>query len=71
IARGLINSPVLVVSDEPTGDLDPENAAAVMRIFAEAAREGAAALIVTHETQSLRGIECSRYEMTKGRLQIR
>jgi putative ABC transport system ATP-binding protein len=68
IARGLINSPLLLVSDEPTGELDPENAAAVMRIFAEAARDGAAALVVTHETASLGGLPCRRFEMSEGRL---
>jgi lipoprotein-releasing system ATP-binding protein len=50
IARALANDPVLLMADEPTGNLDTRNAAAVFDIFARlAAEEGRAVLVVTHD----------------------
>ncbi|MDO5853011.1 MAG: ABC transporter ATP-binding protein [Thermoplasmata archaeon] len=52
IARALINGPKLVVADEPTSDLDSENARTVMGIMRSIRDEGAAVLLVTHESDS-------------------
>lgn len=49
IARGLICNPTVVLADEPTGDLDDENTACVLRILRETADSGTAVLLVTHE----------------------
>jgi ABC-type lipoprotein export system ATPase subunit len=49
IARALLNGPRLVLADEPTGNLDPENAAAVLGLLADYHREGGTVLLVTHE----------------------
>ena len=49
IARALVHGPRLVLADEPTGNLDERNAAAVLECFSEAVRRsGACALLVTH-----------------------
>ncbi|WP_198373006.1 ABC transporter ATP-binding protein [Roseomonas rosulenta] len=55
IARALANDPVLLMADEPTGNLDTKNAAAVFDIFAKlAAEEGRAVLVVTHDADLAR-----------------
>ena len=52
IARALANDPALILADEPTGNLDTKNAAAVFDIFASLAREaGRAVVVVTHDTE--------------------
>ena len=52
IARALIRKPEVIFADEPTGDLDDENTAAVFDILKKTAGEGAAVMIVTHEGES-------------------
>jgi len=49
IARALIKQPRLVLADEPTGNLDRENADAIMALLAELNREGLTVILVTHD----------------------
>jgi len=49
VARALINTPHLVLADEPTGSLDSTSTAAVLDAMTEICREGAALLVVTHD----------------------
>jgi cell division transport system ATP-binding protein len=49
VARALAGSPPLVLADEPTGNLDPDNAREVMRLFLEAYQQGATVLVATHD----------------------
>ena len=65
IARALINHPDVVFADEPTGDLDDENTALVLRTLREIADGGTAVLLVTHETDALRYAD-SAYRMDAG-----
>ncbi|MBT6661436.1 MAG: ABC transporter ATP-binding protein [Verrucomicrobia bacterium] len=48
VARALMNRPKLILADEPTGNLDPENAAEVIRHLAEFHRGGGTVVLVTH-----------------------
>jgi len=49
IARALLNKPSLLLADEPTGNLDSENASAVLDLIAGFHREGGTVVLVTHE----------------------
>ena len=48
LARALFPGPPLVLADEPTGNLDPDNAETVMELLAEFHRDGGTVLLVTH-----------------------
>ncbi|QIL77802.1 MULTISPECIES: cell division ATP-binding protein FtsE [Hymenobacter] len=54
IARALLNEPLLLLADEPTGNLDPEVAADIMRLFVEINNAGTAVLMATHNYQIIR-----------------
>jgi cell division transport system ATP-binding protein len=49
IARALVTRPPLVVADEPSGNLDPDNALEVMRLLVAAHARGATVIVATHD----------------------
>ena len=49
IARALVNSPSLILADEPTGNLDSTISEEIMKLFAEIHRKGNTIMMVTHE----------------------
>ena len=51
IARALINYPMLVLADEPTGNLDEANEGIVLDIFKQLHREGSTIVVVTHDPE--------------------
>jgi len=68
IARALVGDPALVLADEPTGNLDPENAVQVLGLIRKLVKEsGSAAILATHSAQAAAG--CDRvYRLTAGGL---
>jgi putative ABC transport system ATP-binding protein len=53
IARALVHRPKLLLADEPTGNLDPETARAVLELLRHSVREaGAAGILVTHSPEA-------------------
>ncbi|WP_139906147.1 ABC transporter ATP-binding protein [Clostridium thermarum] len=49
IARAIVNSPAVIMADEPTGNLDTKSSVEIMRIFQNLNNEGATVIMVTHE----------------------
>ncbi len=49
IARALLNKPLIILADEPTGNLDPESSYQVMEILNKIAQSGSCVLIATHQ----------------------
>ncbi|HRP62302.1 MAG TPA: ABC transporter ATP-binding protein [Phycisphaerales bacterium] len=68
IARALVTDPELIVADEPTGDLDRESAAAIMRLLARLSSEfGKTLVMVTHDPDTAR-FASRTLHLDKGRL---
>ncbi|MEZ4722430.1 MAG: ATP-binding cassette domain-containing protein [Flavobacteriales bacterium] len=49
IARALINDPVLILADEPTGNLDPETSDIILKLLYDISQQGRAVLMATHD----------------------
>jgi putative ABC transport system ATP-binding protein len=67
IARALINSPEILLVDEPTGDLDAQTTDDVLTLIRSAAEGGTAVLMVTHDMEAV-SYSNRRYEMRSGTL---
>ncbi|MBR5039541.1 MAG: cell division ATP-binding protein FtsE [Clostridiales bacterium] len=50
IARAMLNSPKLIVADEPTGNLDPETSESIMALLSEINRTGTTVIVCTHDS---------------------
>ena len=54
IARAMVNQPQLLLADEPTGNLDPENSVGVLELLSGFQRDGGTVLLVTHQERAAR-----------------
>lgn len=53
IARALLNSPKIIIADEPTGNLDHETSKTIIKLLRDASEHGSAVIIVTHNLNLL------------------
>jgi cell division transport system ATP-binding protein len=56
IARAIVNDPLLVIADEPTGNLDPETSWDIMEIFKEINETGTTIVMATHDKEIVDGM---------------
>lgn len=69
IARAMINSPELILADEPTGNLDYETSQLINNIFVELNKKGQGIIIVTH-SQELANLADYKYILKNGVLEM-
>ena len=54
IARALINEPIIIIADEPTGNLDPKISESIFKLFLEINRNGTTVLMATHNYELIK-----------------
>ncbi len=68
IARALVNEPVLVLADEPTGNLDPDLSLDIMNLFREINAAGTTVLVATHDRELVRHVGRRAIMLDHGRM---
>ena len=66
IARALLNSPKLILADEPTGNLDPVTAESIVKLFHSIAATGTAVIMATHNTSFVESYPARTLLFAKG-----
>ena len=68
IARAIVNNPVLVIADEPTGNLDPDTSWEIMQILNRINDTGTTIVMVTHDKQMVDAMKKRVIAIEKGRI---
>ncbi len=68
IARALVNKPTILLADEPTGNLDSENAIGIMKLLEEINRDGTTVVVVTHSQELVNQMGRRVITLEKGEL---
>ena len=68
IARSIVNDPVFVIADEPTGNLDPETSWDIMEIFKEINSTGTTIVMATHDKEVVDAMGKRVIAIEKGRI---
>jgi cell division transport system ATP-binding protein len=68
IARALINEPMLLLADEPTGNLDPEMAQEIMSLFQDVNARGTTVLVATHDKEMIQRMGKRVITLERGRV---
>lgn len=68
IARAMVNNPAMIIADEPTGNLDPENSAVIMSIFDAINKRGTTVLVATHDKEMVNRMRKRVVALAEGRI---
>ncbi len=68
IARAIVNSPPVLIADEPTGNLDPDTAWEIMRVLTDINGRGTTVLMATHAKDIVNSMKKRVVEIHEGRL---
>jgi len=68
LARAIVNDPVLLLADEPTGNLDQEAGRGIVELFQQINRQGTAVLMATHNVALIEKLPARRLHIHEGRL---
>jgi cell division transport system ATP-binding protein len=67
IARAIVNEPILILADEPTGNLDPETADEIVQILVRINSRGTAVLFATHNYEIVKKYPSKIYKLENGK----
>ena len=70
IARALVAQPELLLADEPTGNVDPQLARRILRLFVELHKSGTSVVIATHDIALMDLVDARRLVLHDGRLHV-
>lgn len=68
IARALINRPEILIADEPTGNLDHENAVSIMKLLESIHEQGTTVIVITHDLELVRMMNKRTVHMADGEI---
>ncbi len=68
IARALVNDPMLILADEPTGNLDPDLSLDIMNLFREINARGTTVVVATHDRELIRRVGRRAVNLDHGRI---
>ncbi|MCH8312811.1 MAG: cell division ATP-binding protein FtsE [Nitrospinae bacterium] len=68
IARALVNSPKIILADEPTGNLDPEISLEILKLFEHAKKRGVTVVFATHDQEMIRSRKHRVVVIKRGKL---
>ena len=66
IARALVNNPPILLADEPTGNLDPNNSWEIMKLLEEINKRGTTVIVVTHNKEVVDAMQKRVITIKKG-----
>ena len=66
LARAIVNKPQILLADEPTGNLDPENSWGIMKLLDKVNRQGTTVIVVTHNMEIVEKMNKRVITMKKG-----
>jgi cell division transport system ATP-binding protein len=68
IARALVNDPLIILADEPTGNLDPDLSLEIMNLFREINARGTTVIVATHDRELIRRVGRRALTLDHGRI---
>lgn len=68
IARALLNDPILILADEPTGNLDPETSNEILDLLLKINKQGTAVLVATHNYDLVRKVNTRIFKIEDGKV---
>ena len=68
IARAIVNNPLMIIADEPTGNLDPDTSWEVMNILQAINKRGTTVIVATHDRESVNRLQKRVIALANGRI---